>query len=74
MAKKRGQKSQISIYSGTSLQGILRDWPNFSHRLKFPYSQYRNEYEKKLMGPQIISLIAEFPLPDGSLGARFHCI
>ncbi len=30
------------LYSGTSLQGISRDWLNFSHRLKIPYSQYRN--------------------------------
>ena len=29
------------VYSGTLLQGISR--ANFSHRLKFPYSQYRNE-------------------------------
>ena len=44
---KKGRRRRMSIgrfwmYSGTSLQGISRDRLNFSHRLKFLYSQYRN--------------------------------
>ena len=34
-----------SFYSGASLQGISWGQANFSHELKFSYSQYRNKQE-----------------------------
>ena len=41
-------------YSGTSLQGISWDWPNFSYRLKFPEKLLEKTRENSAMGEKML--------------------